>query len=238
VQKLLQKKNELKDWMKRDGRTITSYEGTQLHDEYDKKKQAYEREYEFQKKAFLNELKKKFEKEQAVIDIQNQIHGLELKMNDLATDTDKVLLPKRLRAIDALFAFATSSPEEERSRRVRVVDMLVALGQMQDGHQYPVRRRKRRVLAPIPPPSDCISLECKPLQCFLCCGNTNAPTHQRTREFHSRGDLKRHLLRFHAKKQRGSGPIVCPIDGEALSGAQHVLSHGHRVHKTPTMLCR
>ncbi|KAK3060831.1 hypothetical protein LTS18_007591, partial [Coniosporium uncinatum] len=137
VQKLLQKKNELKDWMKRDGRTITSYEGTQLHDEYDKKKQAYEREYEFQKKAFLNELKKKFEKEQAVIDIQNQIHGLELKMNDLATDTDKVLLPKRLRAIDALFAFATSSPEEERSRRVRVVDMLVALGQMQDGHQYP-----------------------------------------------------------------------------------------------------
>lgn len=73
------------------------------------------------------------------------------------------LMPKRLKVIDALFTFTTSSPEEDRKRRVRAINALVALGRIQDGYRYPVRRGKRPSLVPVrqamPEP---LSLECKP----------------------------------------------------------------------------
>jgi Protein of unknown function (DUF3435) len=240
VQSLLRKKINLKNIMKAQGRTVKSYKGTKIYREYQEATQAYENEFKFQKKALLKEIKRKFEKEQPVIDIQNQIHGMTIKEEkdiDLVGSLD--LIPERLEVIDALLTFVTSLPEEERKRRVRAINALVALGRIQDGYRYPVRRGKRPPLMPmqrvVPEP---LSLECKPTQCYLCRGNRKASTDKRTREFHSRGDLKKHLIRYHVQRHKGSGPISCTIDGAALCGEQAVLSHGHMVHKTPTLLYR
>ncbi|OCK73115.1 hypothetical protein K432DRAFT_430744 [Lepidopterella palustris CBS 459.81] len=239
VQKLLRKKLDLKAWIKAQGRTVTSYQGTDVYEKYQRRKRDYESEFEFQKKAFLKEIKKKFEKEQPVIDVQNQIHGLTIKEEkDAAINNPKHLIPERARVIDALFTFATSSLEEERKRRVKAINALVALGHVQDGYYYPVRRQKRLPLSPVPKLPNPLSLECKPTQCFLCLGNKKAPLGKRTREFHSRGDLKKHLHRYHIDRHDGPGPIICPLDGEELRGAQEVLGHAHSVHKTPTLLCR
>jgi hypothetical protein len=49
---------------------------------------------------------------------------------DAALDGLECLIPERAEVIDALFMFATSSPEEERKRRVRAINALVALGRI------------------------------------------------------------------------------------------------------------
>ncbi len=100
-------------------------------------------EFEFQKKALLKEIKRRFKKEQPVADVQNQIRGLQVKEEkDAVLDGRKHLLPKRVRVIDALFTFATSSPEEERKCRVEAINALVALGHVQEGYRRPVSRQK------------------------------------------------------------------------------------------------
>ena len=65
VQELLRKKLAIKDKIKAQGSTITSYEGTTVHDEYRKATR-----HELQKQRHKQAIKKKFEKEQPVIDIQ------------------------------------------------------------------------------------------------------------------------------------------------------------------------
>lgn len=237
VQSLLRKKMDLKAAMKAAGRTVKSYEGSRVYEKYQEATRAYESEFKFQKKMLLNEIKRKFEKEQPIIDIQNQIHGMTIKEEekDAALVGPEGLIPERVEVVDALFTFATSSPEEERKRRVRAINALVALGRIQDGYRYPVRREKRPPLMPVQRSGpQQLPLECKERQCFICFFNPKVPLDQRTKEFYSRGDLKKHLLR-HVKKSRGK-PIVCPHDRVALFGDQHVLNHAHRVHNTPTLL--
>lgn len=144
VQELLRMEMDLRAWIKAQGRTVKSYEGTDIYEEYQRTKRAYESEFEYQKKALLKEIKKKFEKEQPVIDIQNQIHRLAIKEEkDVAIDDLKDLIPERVHVIDALFNFATSSPEEERKRRVEAINALVTPGHVQEGYRYPVCRQKR-----------------------------------------------------------------------------------------------
>lgn len=236
VQSLLRKKMDLEDMMKGQVRTVKSYKGTRIYKEYQEATQAYEREFNFQKKALLKEIKKKFKKEQPVIDIQNQIHGIK-EEKDAALGGSDYLIPERAEVIDAFFTFVSSLPEEERKRRVRAINALVAFGCIQDGHRYLVRRGKRGSLTPVkravPKP---LSLECKPTQCYLCRGNRKASLNKRNRKFHSIYDLKKHLIHYYVGRHKGSGPIACTMDGALLYGEQAVLNHGHRVHKTPTLL--
>ena len=148
-------------------------------------------------------------KEQPVIDIQHQIHRVTIKEEkDAALNGPECLIPERVEVIDALFTFATSSPEEERKRRVRAINALVALGRIQDGYRYPVRRGKRGPLMPVKRAvPKAFSLECEPTQCCLCRGNRKASLDKRNRKFHSIYDLKKHLIRYHVGRHKGSGPI-------------------------------
>ena len=51
---------------------------------------------------------------------------------------------------------------------------------------------------------------------LLYLGNRKALLDKRIREFHSCGDLKKHILYYHVEKHQGPGPIICSIDGEEL----------------------
>jgi hypothetical protein len=82
---------------------------------------------------------------------------------DAALDSLECLISERVEVTDALFTFAMSSLEEERKRRVRAINALVALGHIQDGYRYPVRGRKQPPLVPVQRAvSEPLSLECKP----------------------------------------------------------------------------
>jgi hypothetical protein len=231
VQALLRLRETYKQRIKSRGGTIKGHRGTRLFEQYCKIQRAYISEFEFQKKALLSEVKKKFRDEQPVVDILHQIHGLDLQDNDGDVDEASSLSSERLHVLDTLLTITPPAADKERSRRIAAIEAMITLGRLRDGHRYPVRAVEvgRRSTERSTPPT----MACKPKQCFLCVANAKASAHQRAKDFHSKGDLKKHLLRFHVRRMRFGQPIVCPLDGEMLHDGQQVLSHAYHVHRTP-----
>ena len=232
VQELLAEKTKMKRSLKAEGRTIKSYEGTTAFDEYNQLKRAYESELQFQRKALLKEVLQMFDREQAILDLQAQFNAEQVKKEDDEDDKIPTLLPERLAVLDALFKIRFATAEDERARRVAAIEAMIALGKLQDGHQYPVRYRRSGTAMTKPSPVSQQEVGvCKPKQCFFCVAKRSY------HEFHSRGDLKKHILRCHIKRHEADKSITCPLDGHVLDGGwQHVLAHAHNVHGTP--LCK
>jgi hypothetical protein len=234
VQELFTKKTNLKRSLKSEGRTIKSYEGTAAFEEYNQLKRAYESELEFQRKTLLKDMRQRFDREQAIRDLQAQFNGEQVKEEDNDEDGEAptLLPPERLAVLDALFTIHYPTPENERARRVAAIEAMMDLGKLQNGHQYPVRHRRNEALKVKPEPTSQQEVGvCKPRQCFFCVARRNY------HEFHSRGDLKKHILRSHVNRHKADEAITCPLDGHVLDGGwQHVLAHAHSVHGTP--LCK
>jgi len=230
VQALLRLRECYKQRIKSRGGTIKGHRGTRLFEQYCKIKRAYISEFEFQKKALLSEVKRKFREEQPVVDILHQIHGLDLQDNDDDATEPSSLSSERLQVLDALLTITPPAADKDRSRRIAAIEAMITLGQLQDGHQFPVRpvEAGRQSMTRSTP----LTKTCKQTQCFLCLGNAKASAHRRVKEFHSKGDLKKHLIRFHARRMQG-GCIICPLDGVVLRDGHDVLRHADKVHCTP-----
>lgn len=242
VQSRLRKKMEVKAEIKAQGETIESCKGTPLYAKYQQSQRDYASQFKFQKGVLLRKIKEKYKREQPVLDIQNQMHGVTImEQKDADLDVLDSSIAERVEAMNALLTITTSSsdedrkPEEEIERRVRAINALIALGQKQDGHRHPVRRGKQMpvIQQVTQEPS---RQECKPMQCFICYYNPNPiPPDQRNKEFNSRGALKKHLC-GHVNKVKDGATLVCPHDGAQLFGVKHVLNHAHQAHNTPTVL--
>jgi hypothetical protein len=110
-------------------------------------------------------------KKQPVIDIQRQLKGLPVAAQNNLHATEYVFA-KRVQAIDALFAFATSSTEEKRQRRTAAINTLIALCKKQESQGF--RRRKTNIkvkkkqtspsVSPPPNLSETLPVECKATQ--------------------------------------------------------------------------
>ena len=111
-----------------------------------------------------------------MIDIQRKLKGLPSVELETAKAEDYVF-KGRIRVIDTLLTFATSSPEEECKRRVEAINALTALCRLQEGKR-PRRSKlsasviKERHLTPpsvLDPASlsDSIPIERKPTQYLL-----------------------------------------------------------------------
>jgi hypothetical protein len=155
---------------------------------------------------------------------------LNLQDNDGDANEALSLSSERLHVLDMLLTITPPAADKERSRRIAAIKAMITLGRLQDGHQYPirvveVRRQSTERSTPL-------TMACKPTQCFLCLRNAKASAHRKAKEFHSKGDLKKHLLRFHARRIHGDC-ITCPLDGAVLQDGQQILRHAHQVHRTP-----
>ena len=220
--------------------------GTPIYNEYQKVYLAHRNMKRRQEKALLPEMKARYKKEQPVIDIQRQLKGLLSVEPETATVEDHVFV-ERVRVIDALFTFATSSPEEESQRRVEAINALTALCRLQEGKRpcrlQPFASTIKLERDQTPPSalqgrslSDSLPIECKPTQCIFCLGQEDLAVATRLRPFHSRGDLKKHFQRKHLRYHPEGQPIACPhpkchVD---LTGTMHLQNHAALVHKTPT----
>ena len=111
-----------------------------------------------------------------MIDIQRKLKGLPSEELETAKAEDYVF-EERVRVIDTLLTFATSSPEEECKLRVEAINALTALCCLQEGKR-PRRPKlsasviKERHLTPpsvLDPASlsDSIPIECEPTQCIF-----------------------------------------------------------------------
>ena len=226
--------------------SIASTKGTPVHEEYQKAYRAHRNQKRRLEESLLKEVKARYKREQPVIDIQRQLKGLPIVAEE-TVNAEAYVFAERVRVIDTLFAFTTSSPEEECKRRVEAINALTALCSLQESRHF--RRQKpssadtklERDLTPpsvfqAPSLSDAIPIECKPTQCIFCLGCEGLPTEARLKSFRSHGDLKKHFHRKHLRHHPSGQPIACPhprcdVD---LKSKMHLQNHAELVHKTPT----
>ena len=183
-----------------------------------------------------------------MIDIQRKLKGLPSVELETAKAEDYVF-EERVRVIDTLLTFATSSPEEECERRVEAIKVLTALCRLQEGK----RPRRSKLSAPVvkerhlTPPSvldpaslsDSISIECEPTQCIFCIfclGCVALATETRLKSFRSRYDLKKRFHCKHLRHHQDGHPIACPHPRcqDVLTSTMNLQNHAELVHKTPT----
>ena len=120
-------------------RSIASAKGTPLYNQYRQAYHAHRNLRRRHEKALLIEVKERYKKEQPVIDIQHQLKGLPVAEQE-NLQVVEYIFAERVQAIDALFTFATSSPEEECQRRAAAINALIALCKKQENQGF--RRRK------------------------------------------------------------------------------------------------
>ena len=224
-------------------RSVVHKRGTPLYDQYQRAYRAYRNSRRRYEKALLMEVKEKYKKEQPVIDIQRQLKGLPV-VEQKAIQTARNVFMERVRAIDALFTFATSSTEGECQRRAAAIDALVALCKKQETQGF--RRRKAEVKvkgeealpadSPTSNLSETLRVECQDRQCIFCLGNEDLPNEDRLKTFWARGDLKKHFHRKHLRHHPDDEPIACPHPRCDITFERKTCFQNHveRVHKIRT----
>ena len=216
---------------------------TPLYNHYRQTYQAHRNLRRRHKKTLLAEVKKRYKKEQSVIDIQHQLKGLPVAEQE-NLQVVEYIFAERVQAIDALFTFATSSTEEECQRRAAAINALIALYKKQKNQGFrrckadiQVKEVQTSSSVSLPPTlSETLPIECKAIQCIFCLGNEELSTSDRLKTFASRGDLKKHFHRKHLRHHSDHQPIACshPSCNVTLNGTMHLQNHAALVHKTPT----
>ena len=246
VRLLRRRQKTLSKFIREKHGSVVSMKGTPVYDEYQNTYHAHRNMKRRREEALLQEVKARYKREQPVIDIQRQLKGLPSAELEKAKAEDYVFV-ERVRVIDAIFTFATSSPEEECRRRVEAINALTALCRLQEGKRtrrlkpsasdsQPERDLTRPAVLHLPSLSDSIPIECEATQCIFCLGCEALPTETRLKSFHSRGDLKKHFHRKHLRHHPAGQRIACPhprchVD---LGSTVHSQNHADLVHKTPT----
>ena len=224
-------------------RSIVSMKGTPLHDRYRQTYQAHRNLKRRLEKVLLIKVKERYKREQPVIDIQRQLKGLPVEEQE-NLQAAQYVFAERVRAIDTLFTFATSSTAEECQRRAAAINALTALCKKQDSQGF--RRRKTEIKVKeeqtspsnSPPPnlSKILEVKCKATQCIFCLGNEELPDAERLKPFASRGDLKKHFHRKHLRHHLDGQPIACPHPkcDVVFERTMYLQNHAEKVHNTPT----
>lgn len=205
---------------------------------------AYRREKQRQKKVLLEKLKDRYNRDQAVADIQNQL-------NNRPVDTPRqilgdLLLPERARAVQMLLTLPETTSGRERDREIRAIAALCALCKIKEGSMGYTRasgnlmqqavhagRNGRPMdveisLDGLPSP---FPMHCRPTQCFLCVGDRYLSAQKRFKEFYSRRDLEKHLHRQHLRHFSEDDTIImCPMDRTKLYSKSQLIEHGQLVH--------
>lgn len=205
---------------------------------------AHRREKQRQKKVLLEKLKDRYNRDQAVADIQNQL-------NNRPVDTPRqilgdLLLPERARVVQMLLTLPETTSGRERDREIRAIAALCALCRIKEGFMGYTRASgnlmqqavhagqngrlidvKISSLDGLPSP---FPMRCRPTQCFLCLGDRYLSAQKRFKEFYSRKDLEKHLHRQHLRHFSEDDTIMCPMDRTKLYSKSQLIEHGQLVH--------
>ena len=246
VRLLHQKQRKIWKLIKDNYGSIRSTKGLSVYYEYQKACRDYRNRKRRQEKALLEEVKARYKREQPVIDIQQQLKGVPLAI-EKRTKAKFYVFPERGRVIDALFTFATSSPDEECKARVNAINALTALCKLQETrHTFRQKSSSTNVKLEentsssfiLDPSSlsNTLSIECKSTQCIFCLGCEGLSVATRLKSFHSPGDLKKHFHRKHLQHHPKYQSIDCPHPRckVTLDNIELLQNHAEVVHKTRT----
>ena len=243
---IARRKRHLKARIERIHGSVRRAKGFPIREEYRTVRNEYHNLRRRLHNIMRDEVMRKYEKEQPVVDIERQLGG-----NNTRKKVQKPLqmyaFKERLLAIDSLFTFATTCSKEERARRGKAISTLASLAGRQEGRRakapkqsaVEVEAKEESSLmneTVLSPREIQFPLNCQPTQCIFCLGQQNLPMTKRTKSFHKTGDLKKHFYRKHLKFLPKDRPIFCPHPScnETLEHIMHLQRHAHEVHKTQT----
>jgi hypothetical protein len=205
--------------------------------------------------ALQKEIRRRWDKEQAVTDIERQLSGLtfvqDVKMQ-LESSVERT--PEHKRLIETVMSLPGSTLEEETSRRNAAINAIVVYCQTEEGGRYRPNRQKRsagRLASPIikseeepQSPSKILHKrqldmamisvykERRPKICFICLGNEKLPIGKRVYSFHTPGDLSKHFRRTHLSNLGKDEQIECKICSVLLNHSMALQNHAASVHGT------
>ena len=242
----MRRKRSLKSRIEQTHGSIRRAKSFPIREEYRiAKKECYNLRRRLQN-VMREEIIRKYEKEQPVVDIERQ-----LGEGNGKKETQKPLqvyaFKERSLAIDCLFTFATTSSMEECSRRGKAIDALASLASRQEGRRTRMPKRPAIKIevteellsmdqSALSPREIQFPLKCQPTQCIFCLGQRDLPMTKRMKSFCETGDLKKHFHRKHLKFLSKDEPILCPHPScdEVLKHVMHLQRHAKEVHKTKT----
>lgn len=241
VSRLATCRKAYKKWIDAEFGGAEAVAGTEIEREYDQIIRDLRNETAYQERLFLDEITAKFDKEQPVLDITQQLNGTPV---DEVPKSEIFNLPayaheERTRAVKSLLTLTPKSLEEECAMRAEAIDAVSALCALYDS-RYRWRRQQARAVSSaesepeIPSiqekPEVSPSLEMGPLHCPFCFHDARNAIEARMKKFKRKDILKRHLNRCHFKPHLREVAMACPVCGSVCEHMKHVQRHGQEAH--------
>ncbi|KAF2676861.1 hypothetical protein K458DRAFT_379389 [Lentithecium fluviatile CBS 122367] len=215
------------------------------HLKYQELNRKINQERQRQRHALLQSVKERWEYEQPVRDVEQQLDGVEVK-----NDVDVIaLLPVQKELVDATLARPGLSIIEEMCRRNEAICAVMRYCGIEEGGGNLSRTKrssshitltsKSEDLAQPNPDNEALEdakvsvyKDERPTICFLCLGNDKLPTQSRTYSFHTSGDLSKHFKRKHLQHIKEGDQLRCNLCRVDLEDEMHLRRHAHDVHGT------
>jgi hypothetical protein len=196
-----------------------------------------------QRRALLQDIKRRWEYEQPVRDVERQLAGDQIEDDpEASSDT---MLPIQKELAESVLSQPGTSIEEEFCRRNRAIRAVTLYCGIEEGGMKPLETKRGHQLTH--PRAETLSekasealeeakvkvyKEPRPRICFLCLGNENLPVDERTYEFYSSGDLTRHFKRKHLQYVGSVEFLECKLCQVALEDKMHLQRHALEIHGT------
>lgn len=193
-------------------------------------------------------IRKEWDQDQAVKDIEQQLSGLKFSENvKVKLESASNRTPEHTRLIECIVSLLGSTIEEEMQRFSDAVNAVIAYCKIEEGNACSVRHQARSIKSSLSPQSSraigpfnerlevaivSVYEEKRPRICFLCLGNEKKIIEERTHAFSTPGDLSKHFKRQHLRYIEEDDTITCPICKVLLDSRSHLQNHALSVHGT------
>ncbi|KAF2818073.1 hypothetical protein CC86DRAFT_337582 [Ophiobolus disseminans] len=233
VRSLLDRREQLK-------RTVSN---ATKHPKYKALTSKINREKQCRRHALLQEVKERWEFEQPVRDVEQQLAGREIK-DDPELVHDAMLLAQEELA-DSVLSKPGTTVEKEMDRRNKAICAVTLYCGFEEGGMNPTRTggRSKNAASPIKSQLEyeeealeaakvSVLKEKRPTVCFLCLGNEGLPVALRIYRFSTPGDLSKHFGRKHLKHIKGGEGLSCKICKVSFAHKMHLQRHAQDIHGT------
>ena len=202
------------------------------------------------KRQLKQKVREEWTAEQAVDDIERQLHGIGFATHLGENRTSHPQRPAQKRLVKALSAPLAKTVEDQYQRRNNAIDAVTGYCSVEEGitvPRRPTRPFKSAMSSVSEPPAERLQHAAlmsvfvrnddeRPRRCFICVGRAlslspddpNITT--LTREFYTSGDLNKHFRRTHLSNMRKDDEIECPACSISLDHKHHLLTHAQTVH--------
>ncbi|KAF2679215.1 hypothetical protein K458DRAFT_394122 [Lentithecium fluviatile CBS 122367] len=201
------------------------------------------RERQHQRHVLLQEVKKRWEFEQPVRDVERQLDGRGVEPDPELVP--EVLLPAQRELVDSVLSKPGPTLQEAMDSRNRAIRAVTLYCGIEEGGMNPTRPGSRGRNAAPPVKSQLayeeealeaakvsVYKELRPTICFICLGNRRLPLDVRTHTFYTSGDLSKHFKRKHLQPIKKGDPIGCNLCQVCLISKEHLQRHAFDVHGT------